>query len=83
MECIEGDAVQERYPPVIKDSNSRHSVAVSDTPWIMSKFDKRGYAYSDIVYAIRVKGIESEDFSLLVRRLPTIRLYRDVLHLGA
>ena len=56
---------------------------VSEAPWIISKFKERGFAYRDILYAIRVQDIESDDFLIFIRRLPTIRLYRDALHLGA
>ena len=74
---IENDP-DDRLPPII---DQRHSVAASAEPWIMTKFDRSGYAFSDILYAatMPVDLTSADDF----HRYPVIRLFRDPLHLGA
>ena len=78
---VDETAIQDRYPPVDPEL-SRSSVPYATEPWVVSKFMKRGYAYSDILYAISVREYESEDFLDDIRHFPTIRLYRNSNHLG-
>lgn len=75
---IENDP-EDRFPRIIADR--RYSVAASAAPWIMTKFNRRGYAFSDILYAatIPVDLTSADD----IQRYPVIRLFRDPLHLGA
>ena len=75
---VENDA-EDRLPPVV--ANSRHSVPGSAEPWIMTKFNQRGYAFSDILYATTspVDLTSADD----IQRYPGIRLFPDSLHLAA
>ena len=69
----------DRLPPVV--SPSRHSVPASAEPWIITKFDRRGYAFSDILYATTTpEDLTSNDD---IQRCPGMRLFRDALHLPA
>ena len=75
---VENDP-DDRLPPVV--DSSRHSVAVSAEPWIITKFDRRGYAFSDILYATTAsEDLTSDDDT---QRCPGMRLFRDTLHLPA
>lgn len=69
---------EDRLPQII---DRRHSVPASAVPWIMTKFDRRGYAYSDILYAATMPvDLTSADD---IQRYPGIRLFPDTLHLAA
>ena len=69
----------DRLPPVIDPS--RHSVPASAEPWILTKFDRRGYAFSDILYTTTTpEDLTSDDD---IQRCPGMRLFRDTLHLPA
>ena len=69
----------DRLPPVVTDSH--YSVSVLVEPWVVTKFDRRGYVFSDILYALTtpVDLTSANDIQLC----PGIRLYRDSLHLAA
>ena len=68
---------QDRYPPIVSQI-SRPSVPCAPEPWVLSKFKKRGYAYSDVLYAINMRECEPEDFLDAIRRYPIIRLSKAV-----
>ena len=69
----------DRLPPVV--GPLRQSVPVSAEPWIITKFDRRGYAFSDILYATTTpKDLTADDD---IQRCPGMRLFRDALHLPA
>ena len=74
-----GNNPDDRLPSVV--SNSPHSVPVSAEPWIMTKFNQRGYAFSDILYATTTPvDLTSADD---IQRYPGIRFFRDSFHLAA
>ena len=75
------DDIQDRYPPIVSQI-SRPSVLCAAEPWVLCKFKKRGYAYSDVLYANNVRGCEPKDFLDAIRPFPTIRLFRDSDHLA-
>ncbi|KAM0795118.1 hypothetical protein BDR22DRAFT_894476 [Usnea florida] len=76
VESSENDP-EDRYPPIIADPDRRHYVATSATPWIMTNFDRRGYAFSDILYAATMTvDLNSADD---IQRYPVIRSIRNPL----
>ena len=65
------------YPPIL---SSRLSVPVSDTPYDVNPDRKRnGFVFSDLSYAAYLEDVHPERLDLL-RKLPTIRLYKDSTH---
>ena len=67
----------DRLAPII--THARHSVPISAEPWIITKFDRRGYAFSDTLYATTTpEDLTSDDDT---QRCPGMRLFRDTLHL--
>lgn len=72
---------ENRYPPLLPNKQLRHSVLVSETPYDIDPDRlKNGYAFSDISYAIDIGEDVSQEDLVLIRSLPTIRLYKDVNH---
>ena len=80
-EQIDKIDIQDRYPPIVSHI-SRPSVQCALEPWVLSKFNRRGYAYSDVFYANNVRECEPKDFLDAIRRYPTIRLFRNSDHLA-
>ena len=76
VESSENDP-EDRYPRIIADPDRRHYVATSATPWIMANFDRRGYAFSDILYAATMSvDLNAADD---IQRYPVIRSIRNPL----
>ncbi|KAL9125959.1 MAG: hypothetical protein Q9175_007998, partial [Cornicularia normoerica] len=70
-----------RYPPIIPSSQPRSSAAVPEDPYDVDPNRLRnGHAFSDISYAINIGEDVSQKDSVLVKSLPTIRLYKDATH---
>ena len=85
-DTTEGEAtevVEERYPPVDPNYKTpgRKSVPMPAHPWYHNK-RKRGYIYTDILYAAAVKWLLVPSFQNLIRDLPSIRIFPDSTHLG-
>lgn len=82
-EVIDESVVEERYPPIEPDfkTGNRKSVPMPDRPWIHNK-QKRGYVYTDILYAAAVKWFETRTFREDIRDFPTLRIFPDSNHLG-
>lgn len=70
---------ENRYPPIRKQS--RLSVNISETPYdVDPNRERNGYAFSDISYTIKIDKDISQDDLDLARLLPTLRLYKDLIH---
>ena len=74
---------EERYPPVDPNYKTagRKSVPMPAHPWYHNK-RKRGYIYTDILYAAAAKWLVVPSFQNLIRDLPSIRIFPDSTHLG-
>lgn len=73
--------LENRCPPNITKTESRSFEAASETLYDADpNRQKSVFAFSDISYAVRMnKGVSQKDL-VIVRLLPTIRLYENALH---
>ena len=73
--------LESRYPPIITNTESSSYVAASKTPYdINPDRRKSAFAFSDISYAVKMNKEISREELVIVKLLPTIRLYENALH---
>lgn len=73
--------LENRCSPNITKTESRSFEAASETPYDADpNRQKSGFAFSDISYAVMMNKEVSEEDLVIVRLLPTIRLYENALH---
>ena len=76
-------STENRYPPIMPNPSKkfRPSVPISANPYDVDPNRlKNGHAFSDISYAVIIPKDVSQKDSVLVKSLPTIRLYKDATH---